>query len=376
MNVQSEPSRSIPWQGAALPLAIFFAVTAEMAPAGAVLHIAEAYHTDAPSAALGSTTYAAATALFAVPLAQRLQRFPLRACFLMASLAFAAINLAVSLMPGLTGYLILRGMTGIAHGAFFPLALALAAQSDPQQPERAVARALLGNAAALALGVPLSEALASTAWQLPFILTSVGIAVAAYLVPAPSWAPQDRQPTDRTVSLKPVVVIGALFALVLTGHFAFFIVLAPRAMETELPPAIALTLYGICVVAGTLGSGQLARGHRLLRAGVVLAVEALAILAVTTSASPLVLAAAATVTGLCFGLLPTLVQTEMMSSSAGRATLASGVAVVAFNLGIAAGAALGGISDATFHNGALLTSSALLGIGSLLFIRLSLAARS
>lgn len=372
MTVQSDPPRSASWQGVALPLAIFFAVTAEMAPAGAVMHIAEAYGTDAATAALGSTTYAAATALFAVPLARRLQRYPLRVSFLVASLVFAAINLAVSLMPGLAGYLLLRGITGIAHGAFFPLALALAAQSDLQHPERAVARALLGNSAALALGVPLSEALADMAWQMPFILTSVGLAIAAYLVPEPSRTPHDPLPTDSVTSLIPVIFLGALFALVLTGHFAFYIVLAPRATEAGLPPVIALALYGICVVVGTLGSGWLGGAHRLLRSGSVLAIETLAILAVATTASPVVLAVAAAVTGVCFGVLPTLVQTEMMACSAGRATLASGVAVVAFNLGIAAGAALGGISDATFQNGALLSSSVLLGIGSLLFIRLGL----
>ncbi|OFI39407.1 hypothetical protein BIU82_13830 [Arthrobacter sp. SW1] len=320
---------------------MFFAVTVEMAPAGALSHIATALHTDIGSVAAGSSLYALSTALLALPLAGLAQRFDLRKATIIAGIAFTILGLAAAAGPDLTGYLAFRALNGAAHAAFFPLVLALAAAAAPRNTAQAVARVLLGNGLALALGVPAAEALAALDWRLPLALGSVGVATAISFAPRPT--PQERPIAEEAVDGSPgrIVWLAALFAIALAGHFAYYTFLAPSAETSSLPASLVLGIYGAAVIAATAISGAIAKRNRLGRAVAVIAIESILLAVTAIIPGPVTTIIATVIAGACFGFLPTLIQTEMLHRAPGNQTLVSGAAVVAFNTGIAAGSAAG-----------------------------------
>lgn len=330
-----------PRSAAALPLAVFFAVTVEMAPAGALSHIAAALHADIGAAAAGSSLYALSTAILALPLAGFAQRFKLRKATMTAGVIFTALALAVIAAPDLTGYLVFRALNGAAHAAFFPLVLALAAAAAPQNTAKAVARVLLGNGFALALGVPCAEALATLNWRLPLALAALGVLASVLFAPTP--VPQATGSGDETrrAPRPGIAWLAGLFALALAGHFAYYTFLAPVASADDVPASLVLGVYGAAVITATAISGGVAGRNRLQRATTVIVVEGLTLAAAAFLPGPATTVAAAALAGACFGLLPTLIQTEMLNRAPHHQAVVSGAAVVAFNTGIAAGAAGG-----------------------------------
>ncbi|WP_170230462.1 MFS transporter [Roseibium hamelinense] len=331
----------------ALPSAIFFAVTVEMAPAGSVHHIAEGFGASVPEAAMGSAFYAVATALLALPMAFILRRSNLRRAFMAASFAFTLMALASAFAPDILIYTGFRVANGLVHAAFFPLALALAARSARAQPERAVAKALMGNALALALGIPAGEAMAELAsWRLPMAVAAVGVVCSAAFAPAVPVGAFSTDKSEPRFSLSGgLVCVGTLFALIITGHFAFYAYFAPLVDVSSRPVALFLALYGASVVLATMVSGYLAARARLERACAIVCVEAAVLIASGLAGGELSFFLLAIGAGFCFGLLPTLVQTELLEIEGGNGTLASGIAVVAFNSGIAAGTFAGGMVE-------------------------------
>ncbi|MFC4335409.1 MFS transporter [Salininema proteolyticum] len=351
----------------ALAMAIFFAVTVEMAPAGAVGHIARDLHADVPAAAGGSAAYAIATAVVAVPCALLTRRMNLRRTVIATGVLFALAALATATAPNLETYLALRAVNGAVHGAFFPVVLALAAATDPDRPGRAVARVLLGNACALAVGVPLSEALSGWGWQVPIGLAAAAVAVAALAAPKGADVSTAEPPALRALPWIAVAVPALVFTMALAGHFSFYTYLSPLATQQGAVPSIILGAYGVAVIGGTMASGALANGRRTSRAALIAGTQGLVLAAVALVQGVPAVAVGAVVAGVCFGLLPTIVQTEMLTRARGAETVASALAVVAFNVGIAGGAFGGGLAYPAGSTAPALVGGILLGLAALAF---------
>ncbi|MBT8163743.1 MULTISPECIES: MFS transporter [Arthrobacter] len=345
----------------ALPLAVFFAVTVEMAPAGALTHIAGSLNTDIGSAAAGSSLYALSTAILALPLSGLALRFDPRKATVLVGAIFTVLGLATAAAPDLPSYLFLRALNGVAHGAFFPLVLALAAAAASQNTGKAVARVLLGNGFALAAGVPVSEALATLNWRIPIAVAAAGVFFSILFAPRPVPSELEGNNDEAHTPARGVYGLAAVFALALAGHFSWYTFLAPAAAADTVPAPLALASYGAAVIIATVFSGTIAGWHRLRRATFVVAAEAINLAAAAFIPGPATTITASVLAGTCFGLLPTLVQTEMLERAASHRPLASGAAVVAFNTGIATGAAAGATTTGlSIHAPALLGAVLLL----------------
>lgn len=350
----------------ALPFALFFAVTVEMAPIGSVEHLAAAFGTDIGTAAAGSSLYALSTAVLALPLAAFSQRFNLRRATLLAGAAFSILGLATCTATDISTYLTLRAVQGAAHGAFFPLVLALAAAASPNNQGKAIARVLLGNGCALAVGVPLSEVLGAIDWRLPLAIASCGVLLAVICSPYPASAEAPSDTESPVEARGGFALIAVIFAVALAGHFSYYTFLAPLATYAGVQPSLVLAVYGASVIIATVLSGSLARGRRLQRALIVILVEIIALAVAALFTGPIVILATAGLAGACFGLLPTLMQSEMLYRSRGRQTVASGAAVVAFNLGIAVGSASGAVMIDSLIQGPALFGVTVLCIGAVI----------
>lgn len=165
-------------------------------------------------------------------------------------------------------------------------------------------------------------------------------------------------------------MIGLVFGFALTGHFAFYTFLAPWVEGLGLAASLALGIYGISVIIGTAVSGRLAGQARLIRAATVVGLEAVVLTIAAWQPGMGTAIAAACMTGLCFGLLPTFTQTEMLARAGDNSTIASGIAVVAFNAGIAGGAGLGGRLVVQGPEAPFILGACLLMVSAVCFMRL------
>lgn len=366
MNVPSETRRAGQLTAWALPFALFFAVTVEMAPTGALEHIAKAFGSDIGTAAAGSSLYALSTAVLALPLSALAQRFNLRNTAILTACIFTVLGLATSLAPDMSTYLVLRAIQGAAHGAFFPLVLALAAAASPNNTGKATARVLLGNGCALAFGVPATEALSSIDWRIPVALASCGVLAAMIYAPQPQARTTQAEITTKEGSNRSFVPIALILAVALAGHFSYYTFLAPLAAHAGTQPSIVLAVYGGAVIIATALSGRLAGKRRLQRALIVMVAESVILAGAALLAGPVVVFATAAMAGTCFGLLPTLMQTEILDRSRGNQAVSSGAAVVAFNAGIATGSAGGATLVGISIQTPALVGSLLLGFAAIM----------
>ncbi|MDD7835613.1 MULTISPECIES: MFS transporter [Paenarthrobacter] len=349
-----------------LPFALFFAVTVEMAPTGSLEHIARAFGSDIGTAAAGSSLYALSTAVLALPLCALAQRFDLRQAAILTAAAFAALGLATTAAPDMSTYLVLRAIQGAAHGAFFPLVLSLAAAASPNNTGKATAKVLLGNGCALALGVPAAESLSHLDWRIPLAIASCGVLAVMIYAPRPQTPTTRIETTPQESSSRHFLPIALVLAVALAGHFAYYTFIAPLASHAQVQPSLVLAVYGGSVIIATAMSGRLAGSRRLQRALMVMVAEAVILAGAALLSAPIIVFATSVLAGTCFGLLPTLLQSEILDRSLGNQTIASGAAVVAFNAGIAAGSAGGATLVGISVQAPALLGACLLGIAAIM----------
>jgi predicted MFS family arabinose efflux permease len=163
----------------------------------------------------------------------------------------------------------------------------------------------------------------------------------------PSTMPAGGGGWDRSASR--VIAVAIAGGLVLVGHFAVFTYLTALVTQLgRLPGAtipLMLLVFGVSGAVGIAGSGfasdRYPRGA--IVAAATLVTVGLAVLALS-SGQPVVFIIGVAIWGIAVGAFPPILQTRVMrvSTSAFR-PLAGSIVVTVLNLGVAAGATLGGL---------------------------------
>ncbi|MEU6904213.1 MFS transporter [Streptomyces coeruleorubidus] len=283
-------------------------------------------------------------------LTARLPRKPLAVGLM---LLFAAGSALSALAPSFTMLLAGRVVSSLSHAAFLALALVMAASVVPEHKTgSAIATVASGFAAATLLGVPLGSLLGHAAgWRAPFaVLTPLTVAAVALLVlvlprqQAPATSLRDEL---RVVTRKPVLLAIATTAVGFSGVAVVFTYIAPLLTRiTGFSPAAVSALllaYGAGSFLGNLAAGKLTdksmsasvRGVFGALTGVLAVMPFAAAWQPTAVLAVLVLGLLATAT-----IAP--LQGLILRHAGTAPTLAVAVNVGAFNLGAAAGSALGG----------------------------------
>ncbi|SHN45245.1 MFS transporter [Cryptosporangium aurantiacum] len=334
-----------------LALAVFAGVTTEVLPVGLLPTISRTFAVSESTTGLLVSLYAGLVAVLAVPLTLVTRRIPRKRLLLIATGIFAVSNALSAIASSLAVLAVARALGGATHAVFFSLCIGYAARLvPPAKTGKALALASTGISAGFVLGVPLATALGNAVgWRGSFAalaalmtLTLVLIAITLPAVDAPvtrqAGAPGGRRRLLAAVSSN---------ALLYTGHntlYTYVSVLLLRAGAT--PDAIGLILLlfgGLGLVGVSLAGPQLDRRFRHT-ALAVLVVLGFGILG-TGAAFPslvLVIAAGAVWNG-AFGPTASIYQTAAVRTEATTAELAGAWIVATSNVGIAAGAALGGV---------------------------------
>lgn len=348
--------RALPWRPLLiLSVVAFITVTTELLPASLLVELSDGLNVSEPAAGLLVAGWALTVAAASIPLVRLTARVPRRDLLPSALLVFALATAGTALAPTYAWALASRIVAAAAHGLFWSLLVATAASLVPlAHIGRAISVVLAGPALAGVVGIPLGAVIgAHVGWRYSFGLLALLLAAASIAVrlltlqDPPGAADQDRRRDPAAATVLALAVAGGL---VITGHFTLYTYVSPLLQVSggydAGTRAVLLLVFGLAGLAGIGLSGPLSDRlprHALVAvsAGFAAGAASLALLGAGLPAAVL----AMTLWGSLIGLLPPVFQTRLLrTASPGKQATAGAVGVTVLNLGIAAGAALGGLT--------------------------------
>lgn len=336
---------------AALSFATFTFVTTEILPSGLLTLMAPDLGRSTAQIGLLVTGYALVVVVASVPLAYVTRRIP-RRYLLSGTLAVAAAAMLWSgIASGYEQLLAARLVTALSQALFWSIVVAAATGVfAPHERGRMLSRLMVGNAVAPVLGVPFGVWLGQQAgWRAAFLVMSglclvVCVAVASLVATVPpeqGGAARGVAPNTRSFVL--VMVATALLA---TGGLCMFTFVTQYLIEVtgfrQSDLSVILLLQGLAGIGGTL-----AIGHVLDRRPRVALLGALGVLCVGLTAFwawgtvPVAAVASLAVVGAAFSSVPPTLSHRTLHVAPGNTDIALATNSSMFNVGIAAGSALG-----------------------------------
>lgn len=268
---------------------------------------------------------------------------------------YAAGNLASALAPNYATMLLARFVAGLPHGAYFGVAMLVAASiSPPAQRGAAVSKVLLGLSIAILVGNPLTTWLGQMfTWRTAFALvTLLALATVAmvvrHLLPDPSEVRTSPMRELRAFNRTQVWLALAIGAIGFAGMFCVFTYLAPTLVnvtgvpERWMPAAVGL--FGIGAIIGNMMGGWLVDRLQFRAAGVLLAWSILVLLLFPLAAHSAWAMVPAIIAVGTMGALAVILQTRLMDAAGEAQTLAAASNHAAFNTANALGPWLGGMA--------------------------------
>ncbi|UDF30376.1 UNVERIFIED_ORG: MFS transporter [Roseateles sp. XES5] len=344
----------------ALTVAAFAIGTTEFVIVGLIPTIAADLAVSLPSAGALVSLYALGVAVGAPLLTALTGRLPRKTLLLVLMALFSAGNLLAWLAPGYASLVAARVLTGLTHGVFFSIASTLATGLVPKEKAAsAIATLFSGLTVALVTGVPLGTFIGQHfGWRATFLAVAglglLALAGSAAFVPRgiAHARPAGLLEQAKVLAQPRLLLVYAMTALGYGGSFVAFTFLAPMLQEVTGLSAntvsLVLVLYGAAIALGNVIGGKVADRDPVRALVVLFALQAavLVILTFTAPAPFLALVTLAALGFLSFANVPGLqlyVVDMARRHRPAAVDVASALNIAAFNLGIAAGAWIGGL---------------------------------
>ncbi|MET4098221.1 DHA1 family inner membrane transport protein [Agrococcus sp. UYP10] len=346
-----------------LALAVFTNITVEMLPMGLLLPMSRELGVGEGAIGLLVTIFAFTVVASSTTLIRLTRRVPRHLLVITVLVVFAASCFGSALAPDYAWSVAFRVIGGIVHGIFWTVVGAYAAYLvQPQQLARAVAITSTGGSFAYVLGLPLATLLGQLiGWRWSFALFGVVclvVAVAVWrLLPAVDHLRDTATTSTGSVavpipepgkSVRGVALSILSTMVVMLGHYALYTYVSPFLVDHAGIPESwlsgALLAYGIvgivAVVAIALWLGRRPTASTLA----MMATGLLAMLVLGLSQQVVLTVVAGMVWAFALGALPALLQTRQLQAASERILQqASAWYTTGFNVGIGAGALLGGL---------------------------------
>lgn len=331
-------------------------VTGEMLPTAVLAPMSAGLGVTDSAAGLLVSIWAAVVVVASFPLVHLTRRLPRTTVIAGSLAAFGVASALTALAPSYAVVVGARTLGAASVGLLWSTVNAHVADLVPDRLlGRATAVVLGGATLGMVLGTPIGRFVADLAgWRAAFWVLAVASGVAAVLVRlvVPSGAAaapgEPGEPGEQgeagAGSLRPMVLVTLLVALVLVGHYgAFtFITRLGEPADAALPGGMGSVLlaFGLASAVGVALAGKVVGDTRpALVAATVATAAALLALGAAGQDRWLVLAAVAA-WGVVSGALPPLAQTLILRlAGPAHRTLAGALIPVLFNGGIAVGAA-------------------------------------
>jgi predicted MFS family arabinose efflux permease len=284
-----------------------------------------------------------------------------------------------------------RVVSAVGHGVFWSVVAPMAARLlGPRQAGRATAVVFAGNSLAFLFGLPLTSWLGATIGWRPTVLAMAGAAALSAVViratvdPLPEEQPAlQRGPSiRRTVTDRSLTPVNLATLVVVLGHFAAFtyitVIIADYVHLTGAATSGLLLAHGAAGLVGLVLIGRLVDRHPQATALVVTAgaTACMLVLLVLGTAPGPVAGAAVVLWGVPAGGMAVVLQAAVLRTAAAQQDLASAVYIVAYQIGIGGGAALGGVFLDHDTLPLAVATAATCGVVGVLIVRRSAAFRS
>ncbi|MEW1658659.1 MFS transporter [Streptomyces sp. NPDC093707] len=366
------------WQGPAVLVALMLAAftfnTAENLPVGLLELISKSLRVSLSAVGLLVTGYGLTVAVASLPLAHLTRAVPRRHVLTALLTVLVVSSLVAALATSYALLLAARLLTALAQALFWavmgPVAVGLFA---PEVRGRVVAALSVAGSLALVLGVPAGTWLGRQSdWQVPLAMLAVlglfSLVTIAVLLPT---SPAEEEPAAYGTGpdirrFGTVLATGTLSA---TGAFTGYTYLVTFLGDVSgfSPSAVSalFVAFGVACLAGVSITGAVL--DRFPRAALTAAVatQAVGMLGLyAAGAHPVAAVVFLALMGGALGPVFMATQNEMLRCAPGRTDLALAANSGCYNVGIAAGAAIGGVilplADVrgTFLAGGLLTAGA------------------
>jgi DHA1 family inner membrane transport protein len=339
----------------ALAVGGFAIGTTEFATMSLLPYFARDLHISEPTAGRVISAYALGVVVGAPIIAVLSARVARRTLLVGLMCLFALANGLSALAPTYHWMLAFRFLSGLPHGAYFGIAMLVAASLVPNERRtQAVGRVLLGLTVATIVGVPLANWLGQAfGWRWGFAVVAALAVCSAALIA--QFAPREGVATGAS----PLRELGALKrlqvwltlatgAIGFGGLFAVYTYLDSTLIDVTHVAArmvpLVLAAFGLGMTAGNLWVPRFADRALMATAGVMLVWSA-----VVLALYPLAARDVWTVTLDVFaigigGALATVLQTRLMDVAGDAQSLAAALNHSAFNVANAIGPLLGGMA--------------------------------
>jgi multidrug resistance protein len=351
----------------AMPLALFaltvaaYAIgTTEFVIVGLLPTVSNDLHIDLPLAGLIVSVYALGVTFGAPILTALTGRIERKHLLLGLMALFIVGNAMAALSPGYVPLLVARVLSAFAHGVFFSVGSTIAADLVPEDKRAsAIAMMFMGLTVAIVTGVPLGTLIGQTfGWRATFAAVAalgviafvgLGVLLPSTLKKAPAATIGDQV---RVLGSGRLLIVFAMTALGYGGTFVAFTFLASILEQVTgfhaSSVSLILVLYGIAIAIGNVAGGRLANRDPVRALVWLFAAQALVLVVFGfTAVSPwLTIPTLAALGFLSFANVPGLQIYVVQLAGAVRPAavdVASALNIAAFNLGIAAGAWVGGL---------------------------------
>jgi DHA1 family inner membrane transport protein len=338
--------------------ATFCVSTTENLPAGLLPEISAGLDVSVSAAGQLVTGYAVVVMLLTVPLTYATRHVPRRPLLLGLMTLFVLSGLASAAAPGFGLLLASRAVTALVHAVFWAVVTVTATSLFPVSVRgRVVAMVFGATSLATVLGVPAGSWIGQQAgWRAAFLVLS-GIGLAALVTVAlclPSTrAEETAADEDRVPDPARYVVLLVTIVLVMTGLSAAFTYTVPFLLEVSGFSTAAIS--PLLLVRGAAGvvvlffAGRLA--DRYPRPATVAPVALLAVSLLGLyrwGATPAVAVVLTAASGIALFAMITTLTSELLAVAPGDLFIASAGGNAVFNVGTAAGAAVGGMVLSAF----------------------------
>ncbi len=344
----------------ALTVAAYAIGTTEFVIVGLLPTVANDLNIDLPLAGLIVSVYALGVTFGAPILTALTGRLDRKLLLLCLMALFILGNTMVALSPGYAPLLVARVLSAFAHGVFFSVGSTIAADLVPENKRAsAIAMMFMGLTVAIVTGVPLGTLIGQTfGWRATFAAVA-GLGVIAF---AGLWIllPSNLKKAPAATIGEQVKVLGSgrlliVFAMTALGYGGTFVTFTFLASILEQVTgfqassvSLILVLYGIAIAIGNIAGGRLANRDPIKALAWLFTSQAvvLAIFSFTAVSPWLTIPTLAALGFLSFANVPGLQIYVVQLAGVVRPAavdVASALNIAAFNLGIAAGAWVGGI---------------------------------
>ena len=294
---------------------------------------------------------------FGAPMLLLARKRPLKQILLVLMTLMIVGNICASMAPNYWVLLLGRFVSGLPHGAYFGVASIVAGKlADKGKSSEAVSIMIAGMTVANLFGVPLGTSLSHTlSWRATFLLVGAWGLITLYYIWR--WVPQVEGLKDTGFKgqfrfLKkpaPWLILGAT-ALGNGGVFCWYSYITPLLTEVSGFSAESITalmvLAGFGMVVGNLVSGRMSDRYTPGKVGTVVQVMICVILLLIFLLSPHPWCSAILMTLCTAGLfaVSSPEQVLMIRVAPGGEMLGGACVQMAFNLGNAIGAYIGGLA--------------------------------